>query len=54
MSSVGGKTPTEPKLYIFSFLVQGTLNYNKIDVMCIVLSSYMSDIIRRMGINVVF
>jgi hypothetical protein len=24
MSSIGGKTPTEPKLYIFSFLAQGT------------------------------
>jgi hypothetical protein len=53
MCSAGGKTPTEPKLYIF-FLALGTLNYNKVDVMCIVLSSYMSDKIRRMSINVVF
>jgi hypothetical protein len=27
MCSIGGKTPTEPKLYIFSFLALGTLNY---------------------------
>jgi hypothetical protein len=54
MGSVGGKTPTEPKHYIFSFLALGTLNHDKIDVMCIVLSSYMGDRIRRMSMNVAF
>jgi hypothetical protein len=54
MGSVGGKTPTEPKLYIFSFLALGTLNHDKVDVMCIVLSSYLGDRIRRMSMNVAF
>jgi hypothetical protein len=27
MGSIGGKTPTKPKLYFFSFLALGTLNY---------------------------
>jgi hypothetical protein len=54
MGSIGGKTPTEPKLYIFSFLALGTLNNDKIDVMCIVLSSDMGDRIRRMSMNVAF
>jgi hypothetical protein len=39
MSSVGEKTLIEPKLYIFSFLALGTLNHDKVDVMCIALSS---------------
>jgi hypothetical protein len=31
MGSVGGKTPTELKLYIFSFLALSTLNHDKVD-----------------------
>jgi hypothetical protein len=53
MGSVGGKTPTEPKLYFFSFLALGTLNHDKADVMYI--HSYnMGDKIRRMSMNVAF
>jgi hypothetical protein len=52
MGSVGGKTPIEPKPYIFSFLTLGTLNHDKVDVMCIVLSSFMGDRMRRMSMNV--
>jgi hypothetical protein len=53
MGSVGGKTPREPKLYFFSFLALGTLNHDKVDVMCI--HSYnMGDKIRRMSMNVAF
>ena len=50
MGSVGGKTPTEPKLYLFIFsLAVGTSNHVTVDVMCI--HSYnMGDKIRRMGI----
>jgi hypothetical protein len=54
MCSVGGKTPTESKLYIFFFFNPRHIELYKVDVMCIVLSSYMSDKIRRMSINVVF
>jgi hypothetical protein len=54
MGSVGGKTPIEPKLYFFSFLALGTLNHDKVDVMCIVLSFYMGDRIKRMSMNVAF
>jgi hypothetical protein len=46
-----GKTPTELKLYILSFLALGTLNHDNVDVMCIVLSSYMGDRIRRMSMT---
>ena len=35
MASVGGKTPTAPKL-IYSSLTLGTSNHVKVDVMCIV------------------
>jgi hypothetical protein len=49
-----GKTPTELKLYILSFLALGTLNHDNVDVMCIVLSSYMGDRIRRISMNVAF
>ena len=35
MGSVGGKTPTKPKL-IYSSLTLGTLNHVKVHVMCIV------------------
>ena len=35
MGSVGGKTPTEPKL-IYSSLTLGTSNHVKVNVMCIV------------------
>ena len=53
MGSVGGKTPTEPKLYLFFSLALGTSNHVIVDVMCI--HSYnMGDKIRRMSINVAF
>ena len=49
MGSVGGKTPIEPKLYIFS-LALGTSNHVIVDIMCI--HSYnMGDKIRRMSMN---
>ena len=52
MGSVGGKTPTEPKL-IYSSLTLGTSNHVMVDVMCI--HSYnMGDKITRMSINVAF
>ena len=35
MGSVGGKTLTEPKLYLFFSLALGTSNHVTIDVMCI-------------------
>jgi len=35
MGSIGGKTPTKPKL-IYSSLTLGTLNHVKVHVMCIV------------------
>ena len=53
MGSVGGKTPTEPKLYLF-FLALDILNHDKVDVMCIVHSYNMGDKIRKMSINVAF
>ena len=50
MGSVGGKTPTEPKLFFSSL---GTSNHVTVDVMCI--HSYnMGDKIRRMSMNVTF
>ena len=50
MGSVGGKTPTEPKLFFSSL---DTSNHVIVDVMCI--HSYnMGDKIRRMSINVAF
>ena len=54
MGSVGGKTPTEPKLYLLLlFSSLGTSNHVIVDVMCI--HSYnMGDKIRRMSINVAF
>ena len=52
LGSVGEKTPTQPKLYLF-FLALGILNHDKVDVMCI--HSYnMGDKIRRMRRNVAF
>ena len=42
MCSVGGKTPTKPKL-IYTSLTLGTLNHDKIDVMCIVHSFNIGD-----------
>ena len=54
MGSIGGKTPTEPKLYLFIFsLALGTSNHVTVDVMCIH-SYYMGDKIRRMSMNVAF
>ena len=47
MGSVGGKTPTEPKLF-YSSLTLGTSNHVKVDVMCIIHSYNMDDKIRRM------
>ena len=52
MGSIGGKTPTEPKL-IYSSLTLGTSNHVTVDVMCIH-SYYMGDKIRRMRMNVAF
>ena len=52
MGSIGGKTPTEPKL-IYSSLTLGTSNHVTVDVMCI--HSYnMGYKIIRMSINVAF
>ena len=53
MGSVGGKTPTEPN-FIYSSLALGSLNHDKVDVMCIVHSYNMGDKIRRMSMNVAF
>ena len=53
MGSVGGKTPTEPKLYSF-FSSLWHVEYDKVDVMCLVHSYNMDDVIRRMSMNVVF
>ena len=53
MSSIGGKTPTEPKLYSF-FSSLRHIEYDKVDVMCLVHSYNMDDVIRRMSMNVVF
>jgi hypothetical protein len=45
MNSVGGKTPIEPKIYLlFSSLRH--IEYDKVDVMCIVCSYNMGDKIR--------
>ena len=53
MGSIGGKTPTKPKLYLLFFSSLGTLNHVKVDIMCI--HSYnMGDKITRMSINVAF
>ena len=54
MGSVGGKTPTEPKLYLLLlFSSLGTSNHVTVDVMCI--HSYnMGDKIRMMSVNVAF
>ena len=46
MSSVGGKTPTEPKLYSF-FSSLRHVEYDKVDVMCLVHSYNMDDMIRK-------
>ena len=52
MGSIGGKTPTEPKL-IYSSLTLGTSNHVMVDVMSI--HSYnMCDKIIRMSINEAF
>jgi hypothetical protein len=40
--------------FIYSSLALGTLNHDKVDVMCIVLSYNMGDKIRRMSMSVVF
>ena len=53
MGSVGGKIPTEPKLYLLFFSSLGTSNHVIVDVMCI--HSYnMGDKIKRMSINMAF
>ena len=53
MDTVGGKIPTEPKLYLLFFSSLGTSNHVTVDVMCI--HSYnLVDNIRRMSINVAF
>ena len=52
MGSVGGKTPTEPKLYLLFSSLRHIESFT-VDVMCI--HSYnMGDKIRRMSINVAF
>ena len=52
MGSVGGKTPTKPKL-IYSSRTLGTSNHVTVDVMCIY-SYNMGDKIRRMRMNMAF
>jgi hypothetical protein len=54
MGSVGGKTPTEPKLYLFFPLALGTLNHDRINVTCIIYSYYMGDKNKRMSMDIVF
>ena len=52
MGSVGGKTPTEPKIYLF-FLTLGTLNKMKL-MLCTLFNYDMGDKIRRLSMNVAF
>jgi hypothetical protein len=47
MGSVGGKTPIEPKLY-YSSLAIGTLNLDRVNIMCIIYSYNIDDKIKRM------
>jgi hypothetical protein len=54
MCSIGGKNTNRTKTLYFFFFSPRHIELYKVDVMCIVLSSYMSDKIRRMSINVVF
>jgi hypothetical protein len=48
MGSVGGKTPIEPKLYLFFPLAIGTLNLDRVNIMCIIYSYNIDDKIKRM------
>ena len=52
MGSVGGKTPTELKLYLF-FSSLGTLNKIKL-MLCALFIYIMGDKIRRLRLNVAF
>ena len=52
MGSVGGKTPTEPKL-IYSSLTLGTLSMMKL-MLCTLFIYIMGDKIRRLSMNVAF
>jgi hypothetical protein len=47
MGSVGGKTPIEPKLS-YSSLALGTLNHDRVNIMCIIYSYNIDDKIKRM------
>jgi hypothetical protein len=53
MGSVGGKTPTEPKLFSY-FSNLRHIEHDKVDIMYIVLSYNMGDKIGKMSMNVVF
>ena len=46
MGSVGGKTPIEPKLYLFFSNLRHIEQDNKVDDMCIVHSDNMGDKMR--------
>ena len=46
MGSVGGKTPIEPKPYLF-FSSLRHIEYDKADVICLVHSYNMDDMIRK-------
>jgi hypothetical protein len=50
MGSIGGKTPTEPKLYLF---LLDTLNKMKL-MLCALFNYNMDGRIRRLNINVTF
>jgi hypothetical protein len=52
MSSVGVKTPTEPKLYLF-FSILRHFEQDEVDVMCLFIY-YMGGKIRRLSMNVGF
>jgi hypothetical protein len=53
MGFVGGKTPTEPKLYSY-FSNLRHIERDKVDIMWIVHSYNMGDKIRRLTTNVAF
>ena len=53
MGSVGGKHQQNQN-FIYSSLALGTLNHDRVNVMCIIYSYNMGDKIRRMRRNVAF
>jgi len=52
MGSVGGRTPTEPKVYLFLSTL-GTLNKMKL-MLCALFSYNMGDKIKTLSMNVAF